>query len=347
LTGPERIAELKQENAQLQAQVAELQQQLDWFKRQLFGAKSEKRLDVHPAVQGNLLAALGVAAPPPPPAPTETITYQRRPKTRDAALNDTGLRFGEDVPREVIAVSDPAIEAIPEERRVRIGEKITYRLAQRPGSYVILEYVRPVYKVLDDLSILTTPAPANVLEKSGADVSFLAGMLVDKFCYHLPLYRQHQRLLQSGIQLSRSTLTTWAGRAIDLLRPIVDAQAEHLLQSRELAIDEVPIKAGHQGKGKLRQVYFWRIPRWRSTPTTSSVPCAPFPWAERTGCLPGRRSVPNASASSKACWCPVVSRGWTPIPTWSTYCSASACIRPTASASSRRGSGRRGAPAIP
>ena len=156
------------------------------------------------------------------------------------------------MPREVIAVSDPEIEAIPAERRVRIGEKITYRLAQRPGSYVILEYVRPVYKFLDDLSIVTTPAPANVLEKSGADVSFLAGMLVDKFCYHLPLYRQHQRLLQSGIQLSRSTLTTWAGRAIDLLRPIVDAQAVHVLQSRVLAIDEVPIKAGHQGKGKLR-----------------------------------------------------------------------------------------------
>ena len=74
MTGPERITELTRENAQLQAQVTELQQQLDWFKRQLFGAKSEKRLDVDPAVQGNLLAALGVAAPPPPPAPTETIT---------------------------------------------------------------------------------------------------------------------------------------------------------------------------------------------------------------------------------------------------------------------------------
>ena len=259
MTAAARIAELTRENAQLQAQVGELQQQLDWFKRQLFGAKSEKRLDVDPAVQGNLLAALGVAAPPPPPAPTETITYQRRPKRRDAALNDTGLRFSEDVPREVIAVSDPAIEAIPAERRVRIGEKVTYRLAQRPGSYVILEYVRPVYKLLDEVRILTTAAPVNVLEKSVADVSFLAGMLLDKFCYHLPLYRQHQRLLQSGIQLSRSTLTTWAGRAIDLLRPIVDAQAQHLLQSRVLAIDEVPIKAGRQGKGKLRQAYFWPI----------------------------------------------------------------------------------------
>ena len=60
----------------------------------------------------------------------------------------------------------------------------TYRLAQRPGSYVILEYTRPVYKLLDDLRIATTPAPANVLEHSVADVSFLAGMLVDKFGYH-------------------------------------------------------------------------------------------------------------------------------------------------------------------
>ena len=46
MTGPERFTELTRENAQLQAQVTELQQQLDWFKRQLFGAKSEKRLDV-------------------------------------------------------------------------------------------------------------------------------------------------------------------------------------------------------------------------------------------------------------------------------------------------------------
>jgi transposase len=89
------------------------------------------------------------------------------------------------------------------------------------------------------------------------DVSFLAGMLIDKFCYHLPLYRQHQRLRQAGIQLSRSSLTTWASRAIDLLKPIVDAQHRHLLQSRVLAMDETPIKAGLKKKGKMRQAYFW------------------------------------------------------------------------------------------
>ena len=260
MSAPDRITELERENAQLSADLAAVKQQLDWFKRQLFGRKSEKRLDVDPAVQGNLLSALGVTTPPPPKDhSTETITYKRRKKGRDGAVTDSGLRFTDDVPREVIRVTDPAIEALPEDRRVLIGEKVTYRLAQRPGSYVILEYTRPVYKLLEDQRILTTPAPANVLDKSVADVSFLAGMLIDKFCYHLPLYRQHQRLMQSGIRLSRSSLTTWAGRAIDLLRPIVDAQSRHQLQSRILAMDETPIKAGRKKKGKMRQAYFWPI----------------------------------------------------------------------------------------
>ena len=80
-------------------------------------------------------------------------------------------------------------------------------------------------------------------------------MLIDKFCYHLPLYRQHQRLIQSGIQVSRSSLTVWAGRAIDLLSPLVDAQCRHVLQSRVLAMDETPIKAGRKKKGKMHQAY--------------------------------------------------------------------------------------------
>ena len=64
---------------------------------------------------------------------------------------------------------------------------------------MILKYVRQVIKRIDTDELITTPAPANVLDKSVADVSFLAGMLIDKFVYHLPLYRQHQRLRQSGI----------------------------------------------------------------------------------------------------------------------------------------------------
>ena len=194
-----RIAELERENArlssaleqsnstlsELQSDFQVLKQQLEWFKRQLFGEKSEKRLDIDPEEQGNLLAALGVQAPPCQDEPaTRNVSYQRRNKVRDGAVNDSGLRFDETVPVKTIEVRDPAVEAIPENLREVIGDKVTYRLAQQPGSYVVLKYVRPVVKRKDNLEIVTAAAPGQVLERTGADVSLLAAMLLDKFRYH-------------------------------------------------------------------------------------------------------------------------------------------------------------------
>ena len=269
------IAALQQENAQLHATVASLTselgstkdmldstqdklvsiedqlrsalQQLDWFQRQLFGRKSEKRLEFDAREQGNLLFGLGVEAPPEQdPVATEKITYQRRKKQRAASVNDSGLRFDASVPVTTIHVTDPQIAAIPEADRQVIAEKVSYRLAQEPGSYqkqatacavlYVLKYIRQVVKRRDTGKLVTAAAVPNVLEKSAVDVSFLAAMLVDKFRYHLPLHRQHQRLQDSGIQVSRGSLTNWAGQAIDLLQPIVQAQAAHVLHSEVLAM---------------------------------------------------------------------------------------------------------------
>jgi len=63
---------------------------------------------------------------------------------------------------------------------------------------VVLRYKRKVYKHKDTEQFSCAPAPPAVLDKSFADVSFLAGMVIDKFRYHLPLYRQHQRLVGLG-----------------------------------------------------------------------------------------------------------------------------------------------------
>jgi hypothetical protein len=98
-----------------------------------------------------------------------------------------------------------------------------------------------------------------VFEKSFADVSLLAGLLIDKFAYHLPLYRQHQRLAHTGITLDRGTLTQWVHRTADLLTPIYHALLSSILQSHVLTMDETPIKAGHKSKGKLQTGYFWPI----------------------------------------------------------------------------------------
>ena len=65
-----------------------------------------------------------------------------------------------------------------------------------------------------------------------ADVSLLAGILTDKFPYHLPLYRQHQRIHAAGLQVSCGSLTNWSSRAIDLREPIYTAQCAHVVACR-------------------------------------------------------------------------------------------------------------------
>ena len=254
------LAVLQSGMVALQAENAALKQQLDWFKRQLFGRKSEKRLIDNPDQLG-LAEVLGEPPADAPPAATEKISYTRRKGKRrgEDCVTDSGLRFGEDVPIEVIDLSAPQLEGPGAEGYEVIDHKITRRLAQRPGSYVVLEYRRPVIRAKASATLMEVPAPSAIFEGSLADVSFLAGLLVDKFVYHLPLYRQHPRLVDAGITLSRSTLTHYVQRSIDLLRPIYDAQWQHVLQSKVLAMDETPIKAGKAGKGKLKTTWYWPV----------------------------------------------------------------------------------------
>jgi transposase len=208
LTQAEIVA-LLQEQERLQARNAELQHQNDWFKRQLFGRKSERRMR-EPAPHQLPLTGLWSAAPESAdhlPPPTETVrAYQRRASftALAAAPDEGGLRFDASVPVEVIVLPSPEVADLPPEAYEVIGEKVTHRLAQRPGAYVILKYVRSVVKLKESQTLVCPPTPPAVLERSFADVSVLAGLLVDELRSHLPLYRQHQRLADAGIHLSRA-----------------------------------------------------------------------------------------------------------------------------------------------
>lgn len=250
---------IEQQNEHIQT----LQHQLEWFKRQLFGEKSEKR-DMADNPYQHTIAELLIELPAVARVPEEkqTIHYQRGVAQKNAlegTPDDSGLRFDESVPVEEIEILAPELQGPNAQDYEVIGYKTTYRLAQRPGSQVVLKYTRPVIKKKSTQQITTTAAPANVLDKSFADVSFLVGMILDKFLYHLPLYRQHQRLDLNGIKVARSTLTNLAQRSIALLVPIYQAQLENVLRSRVLAMDETPIKAGRKTKGKMNRAYFWPI----------------------------------------------------------------------------------------
>jgi transposase len=187
--------------------------------------------------------------------------HTRRAGTRDFAEEAEATSFFDETrtPVETITLANPEAEGLSPDQFEVVGEKTSFRLAQRPGSYVILKYVRPLIKRLDTQTLHCPPAPTGVLDHSRADVSFLAGLLVDKMAYHLPLYRQHQRLADAGITVSRPWLTQLVHQGAGLLEPVYDAQLASIRSSRVIAMDETPIKAGQAGPGKMKGCYFWPV----------------------------------------------------------------------------------------
>ena len=96
-------AEIDAAFASQEERIAVLEHQLDWFKRQLFGRKSEKVLPVSPE-QNSLFDS---------PVSDETVLPQKTVKAHtrsskkqrnDTDVNDEGLRFDDTVPQQVIDI---------------------------------------------------------------------------------------------------------------------------------------------------------------------------------------------------------------------------------------------------
>lgn len=148
--------------------------------------------------------------------------HERVPKNKNKNLidgnDDAALFFDESkVPVEVIAVANNAAAGLDPADFEVIGEKVSYRLAQRPGIYVILKYVRPVIKLRADQTLSCPAAPISMLDSCRADVRFIAGIIIDKFAYHQPLYRQHVKLQDSGINVSRAWITKLMPAVVSLI----------------------------------------------------------------------------------------------------------------------------------
>jgi transposase len=247
--------------AKQEREIVNLRRQVAWFQRQVFGQKSEKRHPEPDGRQGTLGEGFDAIPGPALPAKKSVVaSHERKGKQAVNNVDESTLFFDEKkVPVEVINVANPEMDGLTPDQYEVIGEKVTHRLAQRPGSYVVLKYVRPVIKRRDTQALSCPPAPVGVIDGSRADVSFAVGVMLDKCAYHQPLYRQHQRMRDSGINVSRPWLTQLSQGVAALLEPIHDAQFASIRASRVKAMDETPIKAGQAGAGKMKAAYFWPV----------------------------------------------------------------------------------------
>ncbi len=244
-------------NASLQKEIGNLKEQLDWFKRQLFGKQSEKIIDT----SSEQLTLFDLSSILKPEEPKKQIpAHTRRVSNKDS----NKISFPEDLPitRVLIDLNEQEkICPLTSKPLIKIGEEVSQKLAHKAGSYFIKGIVRFKYAAPKgaEEAIFIAPLPESLLSRCKADESLLADILVKKFADHLPLYRQSEILRRQGINISRQVLAQWTVKCGLALKPLYEKLKEEVLNSKNIFIDETPIDMLDPGKGKVHQAYMWVI----------------------------------------------------------------------------------------
>jgi len=253
------------ENAILQAKllqkdnhIGHLEEQLAWFKKQIFGKKSER---VVAQLNQEQLLLEGFENPEAPKEEEgKTVAAHKRRKPDRTGQDRITLPPDLPVQTTILDVSEKQ-KVCPEtgEALVQIGVEITHKLAHQPGSYFIKEIIRPKYAhpQKEEAGILTADLPESLLPKCRADESLLAEIITKKFADHLPLYRIAEIMEREQIKISRKLLSHWVIRTGMALRPLYLEMLKHVLASDNIFIDESPVKLWQ--KEKCKEGYMWVV----------------------------------------------------------------------------------------
>jgi transposase len=144
----------------------------------------------------------------------------------------------------------------------RIGEDVSERLDIVPAQFRVLVVRRPKYacRACED-GVVQSPAPARLIEGGLPTEATVAHVLVAKYADHLPLYRQAQIYARQGINLDRSTLADWVGRAAWHLRPVHERLLAHIRSSTKIFADETTAPVLDPGRGRTKTGQLWAYAR--------------------------------------------------------------------------------------
>jgi transposase len=244
--------QVRAEATSTEALVVHLRLRIEKLKRDLFGARNERKErlldqmelqleDLEAAVAEDELAAEKAAAA------TQVRAFTRKRPTRKP--------FPAHLPRERVVVPGPtACACCGSTRLAKLGEDVTEQLEVVPRQWKVVQIVREKFTCRECERISQAPAPFHVLARGFAGPSLLAMILFEKYGQHQPLNRQSERYGCEGIELSLSTLADQVGGCATLLRPLYELIRAHVLAGERVHGDEtpVPVLAKHQTrKGRL------------------------------------------------------------------------------------------------
>lgn len=226
-----------------------LRAKVQFLMQRLFGRSSEK---IDPSQL--MLDMLNLTPEPPdddpPPSPP--------PSSPRRAPREHKPRIPDHLPTEDVIIEPEEVKADPSAYQ-QIGEEVTQELDVVPARYFRRRIIRPKYKkkgVRSQAPIIAV-LPPRLIEGGYASAGVLTEITINKYLYHLPLFRQEQMFRRHGITLSRKTMDDWVEAVANWLLPIYHCIRGELQCCGYMQIDETPVRYNLAEGGGSGLGYFW------------------------------------------------------------------------------------------
>ncbi len=242
----------------LDAENEKLRVAMQTLKEMIFGKRSE-RLAALVAEQLALeLDDLETGVISPAPANDDAVATKPAGKPRKKARRNIGA-LPKHLPR-CEQVLEPDATACPccEGRLHKIGEDVSEVLNVIPAILRVLRTIRPKYACRGCTDgVVQAKVLPRLIESGMASTALVTHVVVSKFAWYLPLYRQVQILAGQGIHLDRATLAGWVKRAAWWLKSLYELQLRTIQAAPRLFCDETPMPVLDPGRHRTRICQFW------------------------------------------------------------------------------------------
>lgn len=276
-TYEEIVAENNKLNSQiekLQATILNQELQLNWFKKYVFGAKSESIKKEENIVEGKQCSIFGVSEDIKEEVKerTETIVVHRK---KNKSKNPSGIK--KSALKDIETVTEEyKLEDVQKECPVCTGkleqigkEVVRQEIEYIPAKLVLKNYVRYVYKCRscgtdgaekDTTTIVKTKTPTALLSHSFVSPSLATEVIYQKYYMGAPLYRQEKMWDDLGLVLPRSMMANWCIKLSEYyLEPLYNLMLDKIKEKCELIhSDETTLQVNKEENRKASSdSYMW------------------------------------------------------------------------------------------
>ncbi len=241
-------------------EVAWLAEQLRELKRHRFGSKSERWVVEEQLVfnEAEVLAKSSKADEHEEQVETSTeVKAHRRGKRKP---------LPKELPREIIKIELPESDRMGVDGKPLkpIGFEVSERLHFEPAVLKVFEYHRIRYGAdSGDTGVVAPPEPS-IIPKGYVTSGLLAHIVMQKYGYGMPLYRQEDAFMRMGFKIPRCTMARWIVESAQKCQAIWNILEERLMASPYVSCDETHTQVLKE-KGRKAESKSWM---WvRATPS--------------------------------------------------------------------------------